>query len=185
MTQNARKKRIAVALTDSELSAFASQCARLGVKPTTRLRAVLLESMTANEATRRSIAIPISEHATLKMEVRLTASENDEVAALARSAGLSKSKWIANRVRECLEARTSYVEEPALAALRQSNTSLGAIGRNLNQIARALNSNDSTASITVGAIEGVKLEVLSHIKAVHEVILAAQQRYRIVTVQEQ
>lgn len=74
-----------------------------------------------------------------KIDLRLRPSEDQAVRAAAATAGLpSRQAWIIALIR----ARLMNIPTPSadeLDALRESNRQLAAIGRNLNQLAHAVN----------------------------------------------
>jgi antitoxin component of RelBE/YafQ-DinJ toxin-antitoxin module len=76
-----------------------------------------------------------------RMSIRLAPDDRVLLSDRARARGMPSATYVAVLVRSHLRRLTPLpVEE--LAALKRSIAELGAIGRNLNQIARALNAGD-------------------------------------------
>lgn len=73
-----------------------------------------------------------------RVEIKLTSSEWDAARETAADEGLSLNRWIVLGVRARLTGM-SELGPIELEALRDASSQLGAVGRNLNQIARSLN----------------------------------------------
>ncbi|HDR9053163.1 TPA: plasmid mobilization relaxosome protein MobC [Burkholderia vietnamiensis] len=67
-----------------------------------------------------------------------------------------------------------------VAALETSNYQLAAIGRNLNQLARALNANPALSAQRgrLIVIDALRREIDAHLKAVHDMQRANLERWR-------
>jgi hypothetical protein len=178
-----RKHRLEITLNEDEKRAYELHCSKRGITPATCMRS-LLHAALREQTVARVVSLPIGERPNRCVEVMLTPSEDALVAIEARRSGFSKSSWIANRVRESLDKSSTRLEEPALTALRTANTALGAVGRNLNQIARKLNAEEGGVSLTAGAVERVHAAVQAHVKAIHDCIVESSARYRIVEIEQ-
>lgn len=103
-----------------------------------------------------------------------------EISAIERAArrlGWRRNTWIVSVVRNALfrEPRTTVAE---LAALHRANTELLAVGRNLNQLARALHKDDRyKGSITVEKLDGLRETIASQVSTVQAVLDAAENRW--------
>lgn len=94
-----------------------------------------------------------------------------------RSKGMRLGRWIAALVQSNILGKAVVVNEEIIA-LRESNRNLLAIGRNLNQIAKALNEN-------FYEVDRVKIEILSELKRaiqedherIDELLAAAQKSW--------
>jgi hypothetical protein len=74
----------------------------------------------------------------LRVELRLTKGESAAANAIARHEGFSLTRWIVALINARLYA-TPQLGQRELETLAQSNMQMLAIGRNLNQLARAAN----------------------------------------------
>jgi hypothetical protein len=72
------------------------------------------------------------------MKLHLTASELAGLNALAAQEGYRPTQWVVAMIRTKLTGQP-HVGQPELERLTRSNQQLLALGRNLNQIARVLN----------------------------------------------
>ena len=73
-----------------------------------------------------------------KMTVRFPGFLSEVIKERSKASGMSASRWVAALVQSNL-TRVPVVNQDAVNQLRTSNRELAAIGRNINQIARALN----------------------------------------------
>lgn len=112
-----------------------------------------------------------------RMEVRLTHSELKAVKAIAPEAGASPNCWVANLVRAYI-LRKPQLGMEELAVIAESNARLLAIGRNLNQIARALNRGDTDVQLSVEQ-SALAEEITAHVKAVSAVIRSNLERWSV------
>lgn len=119
------------------------------------------------------------ERPTARKEVSLTPSELMRVEAIAAAEGFSVTKWIIALIRARLTA-TPQLGQRELELLARSNLQLLAIGRNLNQVAKALNSTPHDRSVyRVGLIEDLEAAIKSHTKSVSDAMTANVERWRI------
>jgi len=98
-------------------------------------------------------------------KVPLTQEEWERVIARAASEGLTVPRWIVALVRAHL-AGQPQLGSPSLDALRKSNLEVQAVGRNLNQLVRALHAiNDHLANGRLGpAEEGLRSQRGQHVR---------------------
>jgi hypothetical protein len=109
----------------------------------------------------------------------LTKSEAEKVEALAAADGLSVPRWLVAVVRSRL-TRTPQFGQDEMEAIARSNAALLAIGRNLNQIAKALNTNVlDRAAYRVELVEEVADEIKAHTKLMAQLMTANIERWRI------
>jgi hypothetical protein len=114
----------------------------------------------------------------VRVELRLTRSEVAAVGAIARREGYSPTRWIVALINARLHA-TPYLGQQELEALARSNLQMLAIGRNLNQLARAANAGVSiTRSGGPDVIEALGVAVKRHAEAVALVMAANVRRWR-------
>lgn len=112
-----------------------------------------------------------------RIEIRVTETEHHEIARLAKDAGFSANAWIVAVIR----AQLGYgpqLGQYELEQLSRSNSLLLAIGRNLNQIARVLNSTQESRSIDLlTVIESLTKLVEAHTTEVSTLIRANVERW--------
>ena len=114
-----------------------------------------------------------------RMEVRFTPSEHQTVAARAQTEGCSSQQWVINCVRASLTHEPQFTLETA-KALWESSYQLRAIGRNLNQIAKHLNT-EGHLDITTETITQLQQEIDMHTKKVSKLLNASLTRWIITT----
>jgi hypothetical protein len=119
------------------------------------------------------------ERATARMEVNLTPSE---LAALKRMAGYEgyvPTKWVVAMVRTKLTGQP-HVGQPELETLARSNQQLLALGRNLNQIAKVLNTTpQNRAAFRVEVITELSRVIQAHTKKVSDVLRGTVERWHL------
>lgn len=115
----------------------------------------------------------------VRKEIRLTTSEAEQAEALAFKEGFSLPRWIVSLVRARLTGAPQFGQQE-LELLGRSNLQLLSIGRNLNQIARALNTSpEDRRAYQVEAIEQLQEAIKEHTKVVSAVMLANVERWRV------
>lgn len=111
-----------------------------------------------------------SEH----LSVRLPMFLADVVRERAAYWGMSASRWKASLIQAHL-MREPVLSEAQIQALRDSNLELRAIGRNLNQIARALNARpEETERVKLEVIEALADIINSHVATAVQLIRHSQ-----------
>lgn len=123
-------------LSEEEKQAWVDFCQFAGEPEAKMLRKMIIKVSGGAEVTS-----PASkrEPKTGKVTVRLTESERVKLLdKIEREGYENPTKWTTALVRAALH-REPVLTDDELAALRESNRELAAIGRNLNQVARALN----------------------------------------------
>lgn len=132
-------------------------CLVLDIKESELLRFFVIEGMAQVEQGKKKAVIP--EGKSLKLipkTILLPEYIKDEAANKAKSKGMRLGRWIASLVQSNVLGEPVVVGEE-VAALRESSRYLLAIGRNINQIAKALNE-------TFYETERVKIEMLNDLK---------------------
>jgi predicted HicB family RNase H-like nuclease len=113
----------------------------------------------------------------VRVEVRVTAAEHQSIAELAAATGFSVNSWIVALIRAQLTG-SPQLGQGELEQLASSNSRLLAIGRNLNQIARALNAAPAEAARPrPELIVSLASEIKSHTAAVAALIQSNVQRW--------
>lgn len=161
-------------------------CKTSGVTPSDAFRQIVARLVAGKGgATARPIAArpaPVArtaeERPTVRKEISLTATELTRVEALAHEEGFSVSRWLVATVRARLTG-TRPLGQRELEVLRQSNAQLLAVGRNLNQIAKALNQTPQDRKLfRVTQIEALSAQIKAHSVAVANVMAEDLRRWR-------
>lgn len=141
-------------------------CQSQGLSPSEALRRLVArESGVSSPVTVRGRP----ERPALRPKVALTIAEWTQLQPLAEKDGVSIPRWIVNLVRVHLLSEPQ-LGRPELLELERSTEQLQAIGRNLNQVARALNSineqlqHGRKVSDPAGALGPERLAVLQAIE---------------------
>lgn len=112
-----------------------------------------------------------------RLEIRLTQSEYEAVRARSEAEGTSVQRYVVNCVRASLTNSPQFTMA-AIKALWESSYQLKAIGRNLNQIAKALNMGEDQA-FSESSIKGLSQRIQRHTDQVAELLDASLGRWRI------
>lgn len=119
------------------------------------------------------------EKATVRVEIHLTESEHRILKPLARAEGFPVTKWIVALIRTRLLGRPQF-GQPELEVLGRSNLQLLAIGRNLNQLAKALNTSPQDRSaFRVDLITALSSRIQTHTTIVSSVMRGNLERWHI------
>jgi uncharacterized protein (DUF1778 family) len=165
--------------------AFDALCAREGVKPTAMLQRLVARAV-ADEERRSSGGRPASQ-AKLpatdwarrgpkkRREFRLTASETSALEAAAAAFGGSVQDYVIAFARA--HAGIASCSEAERLLLSTSNYQLLAIGRNLNQVARMLNSGQGIGVQEFKTISETAAAVREHVRQVSSFISSVQTRW--------
>lgn len=111
----------------------------------------------------------------IRMEIKL---HPDEYAYLCKMASIhetSSNQMLLAQVRYLMN-KNPTLSDAELKTVRLSNIRLQQIGRNLNQIAKQLNSTNG-ASITTKQIDMLSQEINQHTQTVGKLIIASKKRY--------
>lgn len=163
-----------------------AHCARLGVKPGAAIRTAIEGQLSRSAPTpmaNAGLARPRAatqqrkpdEGVRVRRELRLTPSEDHAVQRAAEAEDCSPQFWMVAAIRAALTKDAQFTMEPA-RAVWESNNQLRAIGRNLNQIAKALNQSGS-AAFTQQDIETLRDQIDQHTKTVAQLTNACIQRW--------
>jgi hypothetical protein len=157
-------------------SPWEAHCRRTGTTPSEAIR--LLVSQTLGVATfPAGGAGPLDHQASRhRIEIRLTQGEYIAMQDVASTAGFSVNRWIVAMIRAQLSFEPQLGEQE-LRVLAASNSQLAAIGRNLNQIARALNAGDRVEPYRFKVLETLKHEIDGHLDRVNQMIQANVDRW--------
>jgi hypothetical protein len=157
-------------------------CQQQGVAPSHALRNALRQAMdrrTTRAPLPRSRISPKRERAIARMEVHLTPSELAALKRMAGHEGYVPTKWLVAMVRTKLTGQPQ-VGQPELETLAWSNQQLLALGRNLNQIAKVLNTApQDRAAFRVEVITELARVIQAHTKKVSDVLRGTVERWHL------
>lgn len=153
-------------------------CQQQGLQPGDAFRKVVAR-LTARSAAGGAIRADAPEKPTVRREIKLTISEAERLDELAALEGFSPTKWVVSMIRARLTGTAQYGQRE-LELLDRSNMRLLAIGRNLNQVAKALNASPADYSLyRVELIEELQRAIKDHTRTVSDAIAANVNRWRI------
>lgn len=109
-----------------------------------------------------------------RIEVRLQSSDLKDLKQRAIQSNMTANRYL-TMLFQAHKQQTPVLSTKEIEALYQSNAQLLRIGRNLNQIAKALNSGSQT-SISTNLLKDIKDELDTHIEKVADVIRANWER---------
>lgn len=160
---------------------WSDYCESLGKKPGAALKEAIeqqLEKAAKNPPPplRQTGVVPDDEPK-MRFEILMTKSEKAAVLERANLERCSQRRWIIDAIRAGL------THEPQLSmdeidALGESNYQLLAIGRNLNQVAKAMNEGRRD-SVTIESIERLRGIIDAHTEKVSTAIRASLERWNI------
>jgi hypothetical protein len=157
-------------------------CQDHAVTPSHALRNALRQAM-YQRATRgptpRLRMTPKRERATARLELNLTTSELAALKRMAGHEGYVPTKWLVAMVRTKLTGQPQ-VGQPELETLARSNQQLLALGRNLNQIAKVLNTSpQNRVAFRVEVITELSRVIQAHTKKVSDVLRGTVERWHL------
>lgn len=162
---------------------WVDHCIRYGTTPSRGIRQVIGHLMAkSDQAAPVGKPTELQEHADLtrrRLEIRLTTSEYLCIQEFARQQGMSSNQWVINLIRANLVARPQLGMEE-LRVLGESNSRLLALGRNLNQIARQINTNPGVHErFKTEQIENLSRHIATHTAQVTGVMRANIDRWTV------
>lgn len=164
--------------------AWKNRARRVEMTQSDMLRAAVAAVLKANPVTpeeltavsKESAAAP--EDALVRVQVPFKAHELEAVDARATQLGWRRSTWIASVVRNAAfnEPRPTDAE---LAAVMRGTAEVLAVGRNLNQIARAMHRDDRYKdSVTLERVDQVRAAIEAHIRSTQALLEAIENRWK-------
>jgi hypothetical protein len=157
-------------------------CQAHGITPSHALRNALRQTMD-RRATRasapRSLITPKRERATARIELNLTISELAALKKMAGHEGYLPTKWLVAMIRTKLTGQP-HVGQPELERLTRSNQQLLALGRNLNQIAKVLNTSpQNRTAFRVEVITELSRVIRAQTKKVSDLLRGTVERWQL------
>lgn len=157
-------------------------CAKQQIKPSDALRQIIgnvLGQTHPGRAVPRTTVPHRGERVTKRIELRLTPSEHAALVARAKVDGSHPSTWVVAMVRTLLTQQPTLLP-PERDALARSNQQLLAIGRNLNQIAKALNSApQDRRALRADLVTELSTRIQTHTTMVSNVLRRTLERWQI------
>ena len=179
-----RAKRTTMMAVDlGELKApWQAWCQAHGMTPSHALRNALRQAMdrkgTQAPAPRMRVT-PKREPATARIELNLTTSELAALKQMAGHEGYLPTKWLVAMVRTKLTGQPQ-VGQTELETLARSNQQLLALGRNLNQIAKVLNTApQNRTAFRVEVITELSRVIRAHTDKVSDVLRGSVARWQL------
>ena len=163
-------------------------CAAQGTTPSQAFRAIVrrltgtsdLANATPAPEAKSLRTAPPGEEGAQRISLRLTASELRAVGHRAGAVSMTPSRWVRALVRSHL-TREPELGNQELEGLIQSTTQLRYLGRNLNQVAKGLNSTPHERLVfKVELIERLESAIETHTKVVSRLLAANIERWRLV-----
>jgi hypothetical protein len=177
MSSNARPNRINIDL-QAYKQPWVDYCKARGVTPSEAFRQVVAKLTGAVGDVPPVQATAEREQKRVRREVRLTKDELRRANTLAQRAGFSLNRWIVALINARLDA-TPQLGQHELEGLARSNLHLLAIGRNLNQLARAASQGVPIGGHARGdVLDAVRAAVTQHTGLVARVMAANVSRWR-------
>jgi hypothetical protein len=157
-------------------------CQAHQVTPSVALRQILGRAIggpSAQSVTPRRVLKNRREKAAQRMKLHLTASELAGLNALAAQEGYRPTQWVVAMIRTKLTGQP-YVGQPELERLTRSNQQLLALGRNLNQIAKVLNTSPQNRdAFRVEVITELSRVIRAHTDKVSDVLRGTVERWQL------
>ncbi len=177
------KRTTTVTVDLGELKApWQAWCQAQGITSSHALRNAIRQAMdrrvTRAPAPRLRVT-PKRERATARMEVHLRTSELAALKRMAGHEGYMPTKWVVAMVRTKLTGQPQ-VGQPELETLARSNQQLLGLGRNLNQIAKVLNTApQNRTAVRVEIITDLARVIQAHTKKVSDVLRGTVERWHL------
>jgi hypothetical protein len=148
-----------------------------GLSESELLRSVILV-VTGQETDADQPIKPEAENRELeRMTVRLPGFLMDAAKQRGKSKGMAASRWVAALVQANLTGKPVMTDKE-LAVLQASNRELAAIGRNINQIAKALNEAfHETERVRLDTLAALSQSISENRAAIHSLVRASQQAW--------
>lgn len=182
MTTKKKSPILSVRLGASTKQRWETYCASLGKAPSTAIKEAIEHQLEA--AAKQPKPPPLKQTTQLpdgepkvRFEVLLTLSEKAALAERANLERCSQRRWVIDAIRAGLTQEPQFGMKE-IDALGESNYQLLAIGRNLNQVAKAMNEGRRD-SVSIEAIERLRGIIDTHTDAVSNAIRASLERWNI------
>ena len=180
-TVSSEKRTTTITVDLGDLKApWQAWCQDHGVTPSHALRQVLRQALDRHATPSVPPRLRVSrrrERATARMKLNVTPSELAALRTCARLKGYQPTGWVVAMIRTKLTGEP-HVGQPELAALTRSNQQLLALGRNLNQIAKVLNTSpQNRTAFRVEVITELSRVIRAHTDKVSDVLRGTVARW--------
>lgn len=182
MPNSSRDKRTTTITVDlGELKVpWQAWCQQQGVTPSHALRQVLRQALDQTPGSSAAPRLRLTrrrERATARIKLNVTPSELAALRTCARYEGYQPTAWVVAMIRTKLTGEP-HVGQSELAALTRSNQQLLALGRNLNQIAKVLNTSpENRGAFRVEVITELSRVIRTHTDRVSDVLRGTLARW--------
>ncbi|WP_321874505.1 plasmid mobilization relaxosome protein MobC [Burkholderia ubonensis] len=158
-------------------------CGAHQTTPSAVVRRAVADILAGGMPARDSVVVPYpitpAIEGTDRLVLRLTASEREALSQVAESAGFKTAqRWIIAALRIFLTQKP-HLSDNEISVLADSNFQLAAIGRNLNQIAKRLNSEPDVSGYRLDVIEDVNKRIRQHTEFVSSLLQMNIERWKI------
>lgn len=161
---------------DSDLKQrFQKHAAAKGLKESELLQRLILAELGVAAPTSAPAPETPEDTALDRMTFRLPGFLMQTVKERAMAKGMAPSRWVASLVQSNLR-REPVMADSELAALNESNRELAAVGRNINQIAKALNEAFHESDRVKLETLGVLAEAIKQTRAAIRALVRASQQ---------
>lgn len=178
---NARPTQLTVDLGDLK-APWVEWCKQQHLTPSQALRQLLrqtLERASRPRPTLHRIVSRRGERPTRQVSFRLTPSEYAALSARAKTEGYRPTHWLIGLIRVQLTRQPS-LSEPERQAVAHSTKQLLALGRNLNQIARALNTAPAQqAAVRLALLTDLSARIRIHVDQITALTRASLERWEL------
>jgi hypothetical protein len=176
MTSTLRPNRINIDLQGYK-QPWLAYCKAHSVTPSEAFRQIVAKLTGGGDAPSEAEAIEVQTPKKARREIRLNQSELTRAEAIAQSEGFSLTRWIVALINARLDKKPQLGQRE-LEVLARSNLQMMAIGRNLNQLARAANNGIHIDTGGRDIIEALRSAILQHTGQVANVMTANTSRWR-------
>lgn len=178
---SARPSQLTVDLGDLK-EPWVEWCAQQQLTPSAALRQLLrqtLQRVPRPRATPHRSVSRRGERATRQISFRLTPSEYVALSARAKTEGYRPTHWLIALIRVQLTRQPS-LSDPERQAVAHSTKQLLALGRNLNQIARAVNKAPAQqAAVRLALLSDLSTRIRTHVDQITALTRASLERWEL------
>lgn len=182
-TASSEKRTTTITVDLGDLKApWQAWCQDHGITPSHALRNAVRQAMDRKATQAPAPRLRVTrrrERATARMKLNVTPSELAALRTCARHEGYQPTAWVVAMIRTKLTGEP-HVGQPELEILARSNQQLLALGRNLNQIAKVLNTSpQNRTAFRVEVIIELSRVIQAHTKKVSDVLRGTVERWQL------
>lgn len=183
MTIEKKSSILSVRLGVSTKQRWETYCAELGKAPSTAIKEAIEHQLEAAAKLpkppplKQTAQVPDGEPK-VRFEILLTLSEKAALLDRANLERCSQRRWAIDAIRAGLTREPQFGMKE-IDALGESNYQLLAIGRNLNQVAKAMNEGRRRSAVTIESIERLRQIIDAHTDKVSDAIRASLERWNL------